>query len=102
MTDAVMDEAMIQRLRGSILRAAGQVCSAVKRVYVHESRFEELVGKFKVEFNKVVVGHGIHPDTTMGPLNNKAQFDFVNELLARTAESGAQITSLCKKLDAES
>jgi acyl-CoA reductase-like NAD-dependent aldehyde dehydrogenase len=89
--DAKLDEAVITRLRMGILRAAGQVCSAIKRVYVHESRYDELVEKLTKEFQRVVVGDGIQPDVTMGPLNNKAQFDYINGLLERTAASGANV-----------
>ncbi|MEI2472658.1 aldehyde dehydrogenase family protein, partial [Peribacillus frigoritolerans] len=58
------------RLRMGILRAAGQVCSAVKRVYVQESRYDEVVEKLTKEFSRMVIGDGIQPDVTMGPLNN--------------------------------
>lgn len=40
--DAILDESAIKRLRFGVLRAAGQVCSAIKRIYVHESRYAEL------------------------------------------------------------
>lgn len=99
LSDAVLDEATVQKLRFGILRAAGQVCSAVKRVYVHESRYEELVNKLTKEFNKVIVGDGIQPDTTMGPLNNKSQFDFVSDLLDQAVRSGAHVTKAGQKLN---
>lgn len=100
-SDAVLDDHAIQRLRMGILRAAGQVCSAIKRVYVHESRYEELVSKLTKEFQRVVVGNGIQPNVTMGPLNNKAQFDFVKGLLERAAASGANIITAGQQLDPE-
>ncbi|MFI8493678.1 aldehyde dehydrogenase family protein [Peribacillus butanolivorans] len=99
--DANMDEAAIKRLRMGILRAAGQVCSAVKRVYVHESRFNEVVKKLTKEFGRVVVGDGIQPDVTMGPMNNKAQFDYVNELIERTAKSGGKVVTTGIQLNPE-
>ncbi|WP_026566667.1 aldehyde dehydrogenase family protein [Bacillus sp. UNC41MFS5] len=100
--DANMDEAAINRLKMGILRAAGQVCSAIKRVYVHESRYEEVVKKLTKEFERVVVGDGIQPDVTMGPLNNKAQFDYVNELIKRTVKSGAEVITVGIQLNPES
>lgn len=100
--DAVLDEVAMQRIRMGALRAAGQVCSAIKRIYVHESRYEEFVTKLKKEFERVIVGNGIQPDTTMGPLNNKAQFDFVTGLIERTKASGAEVTTLGQKLDSDS
>ncbi|MFE4894455.1 aldehyde dehydrogenase family protein [Peribacillus butanolivorans] len=99
--DANMDEAAIKRLRMGILRAAGQVCSAVKRVYVHESRYDEVVKKLTKEFGRVVVGDGIQPDVTMGPLNNKTQFDYVNELIERTAKSGGKVVTTGIQLNPE-
>ncbi|WP_163100212.1 aldehyde dehydrogenase family protein [Peribacillus alkalitolerans] len=99
--DANLDDTAIKRLRMSILRAAGQVCSGVKRVYVHESRFDEVVKKLTKEFERVVVGDGIQPDVTMGPLNNRAQFDYVNALLERTKNSGANVTTVGIQLNPE-
>jgi acyl-CoA reductase-like NAD-dependent aldehyde dehydrogenase len=99
--DANLDEAAIKRLRMGILRAAGQVCSAVKRVYVQESRYDEVVEKLTKEFSRMVIGDGIQPDVTMGPLNNKAQYDFVNGLIERTAKSGGNIITTGIQLNPE-
>ncbi|MFJ7930321.1 aldehyde dehydrogenase family protein [Peribacillus sp. NPDC096448] len=99
--DANMDEAAIKRLRMGILRAAGQVCSAVKRVYVQESRYDEVVEKLTKEFSRMVIGDGIQPDVTMGPLNNKAQYDFVNGLIERTSKSGGKIITTGIQLNPE-
>ncbi|MDQ0243764.1 acyl-CoA reductase-like NAD-dependent aldehyde dehydrogenase [Bacillus fengqiuensis] len=99
--DAYLDDAAIKRLKMGILRAAGQVCSAIKRVYVHESRYDEVVKKLTKEFERVVVGDGIQPDVTMGPLNNKAQFDYVSGLIERTAQSGAKVITAGIQLNPE-
>ncbi|TCP31711.1 acyl-CoA reductase-like NAD-dependent aldehyde dehydrogenase [Scopulibacillus darangshiensis] len=100
--DAALDRTDIERIRGGVLRASGQVCSAIKRIYVHESRYVEFVDKLKSGFERVVVGNGIHPDTTMGPLNNKGQFDYVKGLVERTKQSGAQVAELGQKLNSDS
>ncbi|ODG93042.1 MULTISPECIES: aldehyde dehydrogenase family protein [Bacillaceae] len=99
--DANLDEEAIKRLRISILKAAGQVCSAIKRVYVQESRYVELVKKLKKEFERTVVGDGIQPDVTMGPLNNKAQYDYVNGLIERTEKAGANVITAGIQLNPE-
>jgi acyl-CoA reductase-like NAD-dependent aldehyde dehydrogenase len=99
--DANMDEAAIKRLKMGILRAAGQVCSAIKRVYVHESRYDEVLQKLTREFERVVVGDGIQPDVTMGPLNNQAQFDYVNGLLERTVKAGGKVITAGIQLNPE-
>jgi acyl-CoA reductase-like NAD-dependent aldehyde dehydrogenase len=100
--DAVLDEVAMQRIRMGILRAAGQVCSAIKRVYVHESRYEEFMGKLTREFQRMIVGNGMQPDAMMGPINNKAQYDYVTGLIERTKQEGGQVETLGIKLDEES
>ncbi|MEH7333885.1 aldehyde dehydrogenase family protein [Neobacillus drentensis] len=100
--DVNLDDEAIKRLRFGVLRAAGQVCSAIKRIYVHESRYEEAVEKLKKEFSRIRVGNGIQPDVEMGPLNNKSQYDYVKGLIERAAESGANVITGGIQLDPES
>ncbi len=97
--DAKLDNEAIKRLRFGVLRAAGQVCSAIKRIYVHGSKYEEVVEKLTKEFSHIRVGNGIQPDVEMGPLNNKAQYDYVSGLIERAKESGANIITGGIQLD---
>ncbi len=98
LSDASLDEQAIQRMTSAILRSAGQVCIAIKRIYVHHSRFRELVDKLTDSFDRVVVGDGLLPETTMGPLNNKAQFDFVSGLLETCRGEGLEVVTKGGKL----
>ncbi len=96
--DAQLDATAIDRMTRAILRASGQVCVAIKRIYVHESRYDELVEKLSASFDKTIVGDGRNSATTMGPLNNPPQFDFVTGLLKRCAEN-ATVRTKGKPLD---
>ncbi len=98
--DAKLNDDAIARMTHAILRAAGQVCVAIKRIYVHESRLDELVEKLAQSFDRVVVGDGLAPETTMGPLNNKPQFDFVNSLIDKCHRRGLTVMTKGKKLSA--
>lgn len=100
--DANLDAEAIKKLRFGVLRAAGQVCSAIKRIYVHESRYEEVIEKLSKEFQRVRVGNGIQPDVDMGPLNNKSQYEYVNGLIERAKESGANVITAGIQLDPDS
>ncbi|PWW32060.1 acyl-CoA reductase-like NAD-dependent aldehyde dehydrogenase [Cytobacillus oceanisediminis] len=100
--DANLDGDAIKRLRSGVLRAAGQVCSAIKRIYVHESRYEELMDKLKKEFQHIKVGNGIQPDADMGPLNNRTQYEYVKSLIERAKNSGASVITGGIQLDPES
>src|SRR2546425_11514750 len=96
--DARLDDEAIGRMTHSILRASGQVCIAIKRVYVHPSRLNELVEKLAKSFDRVVVGDGLAPETTMGPLNNKAQFQFVRGLIDKCTRKGLMVMTKGRKL----
>ncbi|PYS01998.1 MAG: aldehyde dehydrogenase [Acidobacteria bacterium] len=97
-SDAKLDEDAIARMTHGILRASGQVCVAIKRIYVHHSRLNELVEKLARSFDRVVVGNGLIPETTMGPLNNRAQFDFVTGLIDRCTQKGLVVMTKGRKL----
>lgn len=99
--DALLDRDNITKIKNGILRNAGQVCSAIKRIYVHESKYEELLEKLAKAFAETVVGEGIHPDATMGPLNNKNQYDFVQSLIEHTKREGGVVTHYGQKLNEE-
>jgi acyl-CoA reductase-like NAD-dependent aldehyde dehydrogenase len=99
LSDAVLDAAAISRMTNAVLRAAGQVCVAIKRIYVHESRYDELVDKLANSFDSTVVGDGLNPETTMGPLNNKAQFDFVSGVLSRCRAANLEVVTRGRQLD---
>jgi acyl-CoA reductase-like NAD-dependent aldehyde dehydrogenase len=56
-----------------------QFCNAAKRIYIHDSVYDE-VRDAMVEFAKtVVVGDGAHPDTQLGPIQNEPQYNKVAE-----------------------
>ncbi len=72
---------------------SGQICCAIKRVYVHESIFDEFVSTVtelaKLQVPKI--GDGFANGTTMGPLNNKMQLERVKELVDDAVRQGAVV-----------
>jgi acyl-CoA reductase-like NAD-dependent aldehyde dehydrogenase len=71
----------------------GQVCSAVKRIYVHESRYDDLSARLAGIAKGVKVGDGLDPSSQLGPINNQMQFERVNELVDDAVEHGAKLLS---------
>ena len=61
---------------------AGQVCLAIKRVYAHESQYEELCTALAKLAEEAPVGDGMDPQTQIGPIQNKAQYEKVKEFIA--------------------
>ena len=70
---------------------SGQICAAIKRVYVHESLYEELADAIVEEVEKVKFGDGLDPSSDYGPVNNKMQFEKLVDLIKDTKQSGAKI-----------
>ena len=62
---------------GAAMQNAGQVCIAAKRIYVHESIYDQMCDEFARLAGEMVVGDGLQQGTQMGPLQNKQQFEKV-------------------------
>jgi acyl-CoA reductase-like NAD-dependent aldehyde dehydrogenase len=68
---------------------SGQVCMAIKRIYAHESLYDELCEALVEEAKQAKVGNGLDADTQLGPLQNKMQYDKVKDVIEDTKRSGA-------------
>jgi acyl-CoA reductase-like NAD-dependent aldehyde dehydrogenase len=71
----------------------GQICSAVKRVYVHERQYGDVVNELAAIAKNVKVGDGLQEGTQIGPLNNAPQFRRVRELVDDARKRGARIVT---------
>jgi len=67
----------------------GQVCSAIKRVYVPESLYDQVVDGLSAQATSIKVGDGTEPDSKLGPINNAPQYERVKELVADAISHGA-------------
>ena len=59
---------------------SGQVCMAVKRIYAHEKIYDALCAALVDEARKARLGDGLDPATTLGPIQNRRQYERVCEL----------------------
>lgn len=87
--DAELNADAFQKMAMGTFLTAGQVCMAIKRIYVHRSRYRELIDGLSNVLSHYVIGDGLDPKVTMGPLNNRRQLDFVRELVTEAQEKGA-------------
>ena len=70
---------------------SGQICSAIKRVYVPEAMYSAMLEKLGDLAKNVKVGNGLDAGTELGPINNKPQFERVTELVEDAKKHGAKI-----------
>jgi acyl-CoA reductase-like NAD-dependent aldehyde dehydrogenase len=71
----------------------GQICVAIKRLYVHASIHDALVAELKVLAEATVLGDPFEPATTMGPLANRPQFERIKDIVARSLASGGTLVT---------
>ena len=93
LSDAVLDEAAFAKMSGATFMTTGQVCMALKRLYVPRSRYDEVVDGLRATLVNQKIGPGLDPSTTMGPLNTARQRDYVAGLLEQAKAAGAEVQS---------
>ncbi|MEU8133970.1 aldehyde dehydrogenase family protein [Streptodolium elevatio] len=90
----VLDDADVSAIAGKIFWSAfannGQVCAAVKRVYVPEALHDDLVEALAAQARAVKVGEGTTEGVQLGPVNNRPQYERVSGLVADALAGGAK------------
>jgi acyl-CoA reductase-like NAD-dependent aldehyde dehydrogenase len=84
-------DAVAPRLFASAFTNAGQLCAAVKRLYVHRRIYPQLVENLKRQARETRVGIGTAAATQMGPVNNRMQFDRIRGLVDEARAAGANV-----------
>ena len=84
-------EPLLEKLFWGCFLNAGQTCSALKRLYVHEAQYEEVVRQFATYCSSFPVGNGMDPKSLIGPLSNRMQRDKVADLVDEARARGARI-----------
>ena len=95
--DADLNEAAKHIISGAF-SYSGQRCTAIKRVLVHESVADELVGILKEEIEKLAVGSPANGSTVV-PLISTKSADFVQGLINDAIENGAKVVIGNKRED---
>ncbi|RII41263.1 aldehyde dehydrogenase family protein [Galactobacter valiniphilus] len=69
----------------------GQTCAALKRLYVPESIYEQVCEELVKVAQASPMGVGLSEENVLGPLQNKAQFTIVKDLVQAAKDSGARV-----------
>lgn len=89
--DAEFTQENMDQLFGGVYGSTGQICMNAKRIYVHTSKKQQLIDELTSRLQMVQLGPASDPETTMGPLHQKAQLDYVAELVQDAKNSGAEV-----------
>jgi acyl-CoA reductase-like NAD-dependent aldehyde dehydrogenase len=69
----------------------GQTCAALKRLYVHDDIYDAVCEELTNVAKAMPMGVGLDENNVLGPLQNKAQYDIVAQLVEAARDSGARI-----------
>ena len=95
--DADLDT-VASSIRAGIFYNAGQVCSAMARLLVHSSLYDEAVERAAAVANSLTVGHGLdEPEHT--PVISAKQLNNIESITSTARQSGARIAAGGGRLD---
>ena len=77
----------------------GQTCAALKRLYVHESQVDAVCEQLAAIAVRQVLGGGLEPGVTFGPVQNAPQLARVEALVQDARAQGARIVCGGQRLD---
>jgi acyl-CoA reductase-like NAD-dependent aldehyde dehydrogenase len=69
----------------------GQTCAALKRLYVHDSIYDQVCEELVKFASSVKVGDGFVDGNELGPIQNRMQFDKVNHLVRQSLAGGGKV-----------
>lgn len=89
--DDAEPKAIAEAIFGSAFFNSGQVCIAMKRLYVHRTLYPQLVEELGKLAQATVTGDGFAENSQFGPVQNRKQFDHVARLLESATAAGAHV-----------
>ena len=88
----VLDDADIKTVAAKVYTAsfmnAGQICFATKRVYVPNTMIKAFVAELACLLDLAKPGQGLDETSTIGPVQNKAQYDKIRAFINEAKELG--------------
>lgn len=80
-----------QTMAASKFRNAGQVCISPTRFLIQASVYERFASEFVTHAKAIRVGHGLSPDTGMGPLANSRRLAAMKAFTEDAISCGAEL-----------
>jgi aldehyde dehydrogenase (NAD+) len=78
---------------------AGQRCTSLRRLFVHDAIYDKLVAALKTAYGKLAIGDPLNQGTLVGPLIDKAAFENMERALAAAKAEGGSVTGGGRVLD---
>lgn len=89
--DADLDRAAQAVVLGRLARGNGQICCAVKRIFVEEPAYERFATLLNEKARQLKVGNQLEEDTDVGPLIHSVAAERVEQAIRQAEADGAKI-----------
>ena len=89
--DVALDEAFFKKLYLSVFLTSGQICMALKRLYVSAKIFDDVIDGLSAVLANQTIGDGLQEGVTLGPLNNLKQKNIVQKMTQEAQDRGEDI-----------
>jgi aldehyde dehydrogenase (NAD+) len=76
----------------SAVGTAGQRCTSLRRLIVHEQMYESLVARLKTIYSRLPIGDPLDQGTLIGPLIDEAAFHAMERALGAAKTQGGRVT----------
>ncbi|MGH6893411.1 MAG: aldehyde dehydrogenase family protein, partial [Dongiaceae bacterium] len=85
-------ELAVRAITFSAVGTAGQRCTSLRRLIVHEKIYDHLVPRLKKIYGGVKIGNPLDDKTLVGPLIDEAAFKHMQAALAQAKKEGGRVT----------
>jgi L-aminoadipate-semialdehyde dehydrogenase len=83
-------ELAVRAIAFAAMGTAGQRCTTLRRLFVHDSIYEQLVGRLREVYASVKIGDPRDPGTLVGPLIDRRAFEGMRAALAEVHDAGGK------------
>ncbi len=91
----IFEDADVEEIAGTIFTArfmaCGQMCDALKRLIVHESKVDEVIAKLTSMIKEKKIGDASDNQTDIGPLVAERQLKLLEEQVSDAIDKGAEV-----------
>jgi alpha-ketoglutaric semialdehyde dehydrogenase len=98
LADAEFDRAVEAAYAGAFW-SAGQKCTATRRIFVHDSAYEDFRSRLLARIEQGVVGDPAEPSTEVGPIVNETQLTEVLDAIERGRTEGGSVIAGGERAD---
>jgi aldehyde dehydrogenase (NAD+) len=70
---------------------AGQRCTSTRRLFVHRSKYEQVVNEVKAAYGRLSIGNPLDDATRVGPLFEQRSFEAMQASLQAAREAGGKV-----------